>query len=77
MTERLNHESRDLSKVGRTRLNLILELADEAGNVDLCECEPAPSTRVLRVIRRIVTAPPQPEDRSYQVQYAHACGYRD
>lgn len=33
--------------------NITVEITDEAGNVDLCEVEPAPSTRVIRTIKRI------------------------
>jgi hypothetical protein len=57
---------------------VLLELVDEAGNIDLCECEPAPSTRVLRTVKRIKTVVPvEHEDRTYQAGYAYACGYRD
>lgn len=54
-------------------------IEDEVGNVDLCECEDAPSTRILRVIRRVKTVSIQDDDnnREYQAQYAYACGYYD
>ena len=55
-----------------------IEIIDEVGNVDLCEVEEAPSTRVIRIIRRVNTVEPaQLEDRSYVIQFQHACGYRD
>lgn len=55
----------------------IVQLSDEMGNVDLCEVEEN-GTRVVCVIERIKTGIPQQfEDRSYVIQYQHACGYRD
>lgn len=60
-------------------MTVILELEDEAGNIDLCECS-IKDTRVLNVIKRIYTAPrvDTPTDFDhYQAQYAHACGYHD
>jgi hypothetical protein len=56
--------------------NQIVKIYDEDGiGYDVCEVEPAPSTRVVRVIssHRV----PSPEDRTYSIQHAHACGYRD
>jgi len=53
----------------------VFEIEDEAGNIDLCECD---GTRVIRVIRRVVTAKTVDfEDRTYAIQYAYACGYHD
>jgi hypothetical protein len=56
---------------------VLIELEDEVGNIDLCECEPAPSTRVLRTVRRLksVLCADDGAYRTYQAQYAHACGY--
>ena len=56
-----------------------IEIVDEIGNIDLCEVEPAPSTRILRVIGRVKEVEKTADfvDRNYQIQYAHACGYRD
>jgi hypothetical protein len=52
----------------------ILKIYDEAGGWDLCECVVG-DTRILRVLEshRIE----EPEDRTYAIQYAHACGYHD
>ena len=60
------------------RMTEIIELTDEAGNVDRCEVE-AQGTRVIRVIERIATAVPDGDggDRAYQSGYAYACGYHD
>ena len=59
----------------------LVEIEDEIGNVDLCECEDAPSTRVLRIVRRVkfadVVDNSEGADRVYQAQYAYACGYHD
>jgi hypothetical protein len=57
----------------------LIELIDECGNVDLCEAEPTPSTRIIRVIRRVTTAERQEVQNSgdYAAQYAYACGYHD
>lgn len=56
----------------------IVDITDEVGNVDRCEVEPAPSTRIVRVIERIKTArPSETESRTYQAGYMYACGYRD
>lgn len=52
----------------------IVDIIDEIGNVDRCEVQ---GTRVIRVIERNVYAVPEGEDRTYQIGYAHACGYRD
>jgi hypothetical protein len=54
-----------------------MEVTDEVGNIDLCEVEPLPSTRIIRVIRRVHEEPDLTPDinREYQAQYAHACGY--
>jgi len=57
----------------------VVEIEDEVGNIDLCECEEAPSTRILRIIARIKSVQNTSEDSNttYQAQYAYACGYFD
>jgi hypothetical protein len=56
---------------------VIIEIEDEIGNIDMCECESG-STRVISVIRRIVTShQTNIENREYSIQYSHACGYRE
>lgn len=41
--------------------NDLARIEDEVGNVDLCEIEPAPSTRVVRVLERLTTGHNEPE----------------
>ena len=57
---------------------MIIEIMDEIGNVDLCEIEPEPSTRVIRVIKRVRTEEGNSDNnREYELGYAYACGYKD
>jgi hypothetical protein len=48
-----------------------MEITDEAGNIDLCEVE-INTTRVVRVIRRMHSAPDQPEAESQLSKHCDA-----
>ena len=62
----------------RKELVMIIEIMDEIGNVDLCEVEPEPSTRVIRVIKRVRTAEGNNDsNREYELGYTYACGYKE